>query len=306
MSTGTIIAIAIPSLIVLGVIVAFVSLRRSDTTGLGQLSRETRRRDEQANRARAAVRADASSGAAATDEAGAFGRSAEARDLERSVALARTGGGTTDLEPPEPATLEPWSAPTPEQVGVTRRQFLNRSTITLMSLGLSVFGAANLAFLWPRPQKGFGSKVKIGSLAAVNEAIESGTPATNFSYFSEAQCYIQPYPLDDATQAAADGVYSGSVLAGIKTGYVALWQKCPHLGCKVPVCGSSQWFECPCHGSQYNRVGEKKAGPAPRGMDRFPITIESGNIIIDTGTVSQGPPIGTDTTGQGLEGPHCA
>jgi hypothetical protein len=41
----------------------------------------------------------------------------------------------------------------------------------------------------------------------------------------------------------------------------------PRVPC--PECLSSQWFECGCHGSQYNRVGENKAGPAPRGMDHF-------------------------------------
>jgi len=41
-------------------------------------------------------------------------------------------------------------------------------------------------------------------------------------------------------------------------------------------------------------------------MDRFPVTIEGGNVFVDTGKVSQGPAIGTDSTGQGLEGPHCA
>ena len=47
-----------------------------------------------------------------------------------------------------------------------------------------------------------------------------------------------------------------------------------HLGCRVPECVTSQWFECPCHGSQYNRVGEKKGGPAPRGLDRFAMSVE--------------------------------
>ncbi|TPW15854.1 MAG: putative iron-sulfur protein [Acidimicrobiaceae bacterium] len=85
-----------------------------------------------------------------------------------------------------------------------------------------------------------------------------------------------------------------------------MYQKCPHLGCRVPSCTSSQWFECPCHGSQYNRVGEKKAGPAPRGMDHFALTISSsGDVVIDTGTVYPGQPIGTNTTGQEAEGPHC-
>jgi cytochrome b6-f complex iron-sulfur subunit len=91
----------------------------------------------------------------------------------------------------------------------------------------------------------------------------------------------------------------------MKEGYVALYQKCPHLGCRVPWCQTSQWFECPCHGSKYNRVGEKRGGPAPRGMDRFVLSVSGNSIVVDTGTVVQGPPIGTDTTGQGQEGAAC-
>lgn len=88
-------------------------------------------------------------------------------------------------------------------------------------------------------------------------------------------------------------------------GIVALHQKCPHLGCRVPRCKSSQWFECPCHGSKYNRVGEKKAGPAPRGLDRFPVVIAAGKVTVDTGQIVLGPTIGTNTTGQEAEGPFC-
>ena len=74
----------------------------------------------------------------------------------------------------------------------------------------------------------------------------------------------------------------------------------------MPECKSSQWFECPCHGSQYNRVGEKKAGPAPRGMDHFAVTVSpSGDVIVDTSIVVPGVPLGTNTTGQEAEGPHC-
>ncbi len=75
----------------------------------------------------------------------------------------------------------------------------------------------------------------------------------------------------------------------MEQGYVALYQKCVHLGCRVPWCESSQWFECPCHGSKYNRVGEKQGGPAPRGLDRFPLEVSGGNIIVDTGNLQIGP-----------------
>ena len=93
----------------------------------------------------------------------------------------------------------------------------------------------------------------------------------------------------------------------MENGVVALYQKCVHLGCRVPWCGSSQWYECPCHGSKYNRVGEKTVyGPAPRGLDRFNVSVDDGNVIIDTGVVVPGPALGVNTTGQQAEGPLCA
>ena len=47
-------------------------------------------------------------------------------------------------------------------------------------------------------------------------------------------------------------------------GLRALYQKCPHLGCKVGDCttaGASSGFRCPCHGSMYNVIGEYLDGP---------------------------------------------
>ena len=83
-----------------------------------------------------------------------------------------------------------------------------------------------------------------------------------------------------------------------------MYQRCGHLA-EVAGCDTSQWFECPCHGSKYNRVGEKRGGPAPRGLDRFPLEVSGGSITVDTGTIVQGPAIGTDTTGQAAEGAPC-
>jgi cytochrome b6-f complex iron-sulfur subunit len=103
----------------------------------------------------------------------------------------------------------------------------------------------------------------------------------------------------------AQKVYSQPVLNSLEAGVTVVYQTCPHLGCRVPACYTSQWFECPCHGSQYSQAGEKRGGPAPRGMDRFSTTVNGGVLTVDTGTVIQGPPIGTNTTGQEAEGPHC-
>jgi len=122
---------------------------------------------------------------------------------------------------------------------------------------------------------------------------------------SEARAWVTEYPKDAVGKGRAIYGKQAPVFSGMQSGIVALYQKCPHLGCRVPNCLSSQWFECPCHGSQYNRVGEKKGGPAPRGMDRFGVAIVNGVLTIDTGAVFAGPAIGTNTTGQEAEGPHC-
>ena len=188
-----------------------------------------------------------------------------------------------------------------EELGVTRRQFFNRGVLTGMALSLSGFGAAALAFLWPAGAGSAGTKVAVGSVDDVERAFDDKQPFYNAS----AKVYIQPYPKDDLDKARQ--VYPSTILAGMEQGYVALYQKCPHLGCRVPWCQTSQWFECPCHGSKYNRVGEKRGGPAPRGMDRFPLEVSGGQIVVDTDPTQlvQGPPIGTDTTGQGQEGAPC-
>ena len=211
---------------------------------------------------------------------------------------ARRRGAPDVSAPPPPPALPPDE----ESLGVTRRQVLNRGIVTTMVLALSGFGAACVAMLWPSLTGGFGAKIRAGKV----EEITRGRSATKKEpfYVGAGRFYIQPYP-KEGVAAAKDVAAYAAVVDGYDEGFVALYQKCPHLGCRVPWCKTSQWFECPCHGSQYNRVGEKKGGPAPRGMDRFVATVEGGEVVVDTKAVIPGPPIGTNTTGQESEGPHC-
>ena len=119
--------------------------------------------------------------------------------------------------------------------------------------------------------------------------------------------WVTNYPSSALEKAKKVAAYTPPIIAGMEKGFVFLYQKCVHLGCRVPNCVTSQWFECPCHGSQYNRVGEKKGGPAPRGLDRFTPTFTGDSVTVDTSQsgIVLGPPIGTNTTGQEAEGPHC-
>jgi cytochrome b6-f complex iron-sulfur subunit len=40
-------------------------------------------------------------------------------------------------------------------------------------------------------------------------------------------------------------------------------------------------------------------------MDRFVFQVAGGTIVVDTGNLVPGPPIGTNTTGQAPAGPSC-
>ncbi len=287
MYVAGIVAVAVLAIVGLAVIIR----GRQADSAVGLLSRETKQRDKP-------------SSALDTDPP------LTGRQVERSVELERRAtSAELMLATRETAPPAPYVPPDPEVIGVSRRQFFNRTIVLMMQIGLGGFGAACIAFLWPQVGGGFGSAIKVGSVSDVLAQIRANQ---GFLYKAEGRMWLTEYP-NGAVEKAREQ-YSGPELNGMEAGLklgldggvVALYQKCPHLGCRVPNCNTSQWFECPCHGSQYNQVGEKRAGPAPRGMDRFAVSIDtSGSLIVDTGRIIQGPKIGTNTTGQEAEGPNC-
>lgn len=274
MSTGFVIAIVVVAAVIFGAIVVLTTSRSTEVRGAGALSRETRSRDR-----KAAMSTGTQTG----------------REVE---AAARS----TEIVKAPSVEVAPFVAPDADEIGVSRRMFFNRTIFTLMAASLGAFGASLVGFLWYGSSGGFGSKISAGKLDDVIQSIRSNK---GFYYMAEARAWVTEYPKDALGKGRAIYGNQSAVFGGMEAGVIALYQKCPHLGCRVPECKSSQWFECPCHGSQYNRVGEKKGGPAPRGMDRFGVSISNGVLTIDTGSVFAGPAIGTNTTGQEAEGPHC-
>jgi cytochrome b6-f complex iron-sulfur subunit len=151
--------------------------------------------------------------------------------------------------------------------------------------------------LWPNLKGGFGSLI---SLPDPVDVIKSQIASSRQPYyFGAGRFYIINYEALGGT--AASTTYSGLIDQGL----MALYQKCAHLGCRVPFCQQSQWFECPCHGSKYNGAGEYELGPAPQGMYRFAVKIEGTTVKVDTSSQVLGPPRGTDTIHQSPEGPFC-
>jgi cytochrome b6-f complex iron-sulfur subunit len=179
-----------------------------------------------------------------------------------------------------------------EQVqGLSRRQLMRAALGTGIGLWLVEVTAGTLAFAWPNLSQGFGGKLRIGSLEDVKTQnsvlpIDEGFPA----YYAEARAFI--ILVDPAQQRFIPG--EDTTGDGHALNVRALYQRCPHLGCKPNPCEKNFWLECPCHGSRYDRLGIKadgaQYGPAPRSMDRFSIAVDGEGILtIDTGKITLGP-----------------
>jgi len=213
-------------------------------------------------------------------------RSSTKRSSTKAIARS-SSTGTALAEPPTDPELKREPV-TENQYGVTRRRFFGRATSAVFGLVVAQFALVSLAFIWPKLKAGFGIIFNAGNFNDLRaEVLRAGTVMPKF--FPQAQAYVIPMKLDAIPGSSYEKlpyIVTGGEDNGI--GLMALWMRCPHLGCRVPVCMPSQGFECPCHGSRFSMTGEYYAGPSPRNMDRFAVsTNDAGELIIDTGTIVQ-------------------
>ena len=175
--------------------------------------------------------------------------------------------------------------------GISRRRLLRVSLGAGMAVWLTELLGGTLHFVWPNLKGGFGGIVRIGTLDEVKIQNSTLPVAEGFpAHFPDARAFI--ILVDPARQAFVPGEDTSG--DGTALNVRALYQRCPHLGCKPNPCLKNYWLECPCHGSRYDRLGVKAAGqqygPAPRSMDRFSETVEAdGTLVLDTSKITLGP-----------------
>ena len=137
---------------------------------------------------------------------------------------------------------------------INRRQFLGIA----WAASLAALGGQSLValfkFLQPVNTGGFGGVVRAGKVSD----FQPGT----INLVKAGRYYL--FRLDDGS-------------------FMALWQRCTHLGCNVPWVEGENQFHCPCHGSLFDKTGVVLGGPAPRPLDIFPVTITNDEIFVDTG-----------------------
>ena len=191
---------------------------------------------------------------------------------------------------PQALTKEALKAMRHEQVkGISRRRLIRTSLGAAVGLWLLEVGAGTIGFLWPNLAGGFGGKVTIGSLKDVKLANNTipfgdGYPA----YYQNAKAFV--VLIDTGSQEFVPG--SDPTGDGSALNVRGMYQRCTHLGCKPNFCVKNYWFECPCHGSRYDRLGTKvqQLGPAPRSLDRFALIVDSSGVLtLDTSKITLGP-----------------
>lgn len=171
----------------------------------------------------------------------------------------------------------PVATPLPLRTGVMSRRVLVLGGFwSGLFLALAGLAGPSLDFIWPRKLGAFGMPHAVPA----SEVPKAGADPVRFP---TGRFYLAH--LDSGQEGSAGGL-------------LALYQKCPHLGCTVPwrrdfqFGGRPGWFRCPCHGSTYTRgAGILVFGPAPRSLDTMKVEVkENGDIVVNTGEITKGGP----------------
>ncbi|HAE83702.1 MAG TPA: hypothetical protein DCK85_09970 [Ktedonobacter sp.] len=186
---------------------------------------------------------------------------------------------------------------------LSRRRFLRRSMLAVWGLSTTAAVSGSLYMLYPNLAGQFGSALNVGKKSDFPAAKPSDfkIDQAGVYYRQNAKTYLvhlskdTPFLLSGSN--LSDQLDAETVKKDTDGSYwIALYQRCVHLGCTVPFKDECVSFKCPCHGSHYNVDGEFLDGPAPRSLDRFSLSFNGGDVMVDTGTLNNKVPHPDATT----------
>ncbi|HSJ55420.1 MAG TPA: Rieske (2Fe-2S) protein, partial [Anaerolineae bacterium] len=70
-------------------------------------------------------------------------------------------------------------------------------------------------------------------------------------------------------------------------GFLAVYNRCTHLGCTVNWVPEQNEFVCPCHAANFDFYGNFEGPPVPRPLDTFPVRFEDNAVRVDTAQLQQ-------------------
>lgn len=139
---------------------------------------------------------------------------------------------------------------TQDKAGVSRRDFLGLASLGAVVLSSLTLLAGVLRLTKPNVHYEESRRFKIGK--------------------------PESFPVGAVKKLDDRRVFIFSDAAGLH----AISSVCTHLGCIVAI--TEAGFQCPCHGSKYNRKGQVIAGPAPRNLPWLEISQGvDGSLVVD-------------------------
>jgi cytochrome b6-f complex iron-sulfur subunit len=145
---------------------------------------------------------------------------------------------------------------------LSKREFLSYAWGAVAALFAAEIGGIVVAFSMPRFKEGeFGGRFEVGRA----DRFEEGSA----TLFREGRFFL---------------VHQGG------EEFIALYQVCTHLGCLMRWDEENQVYACPCHGAKFANDGSYMSGPPPRSLDRFPVEVIDGKVVVDTGQRIRGEP----------------
>ena len=174
---------------------------------------------------------------------------------------------TKNTKPSEPskAAAQEQHGPASERLD---RRFFNKLSLALVGFASLLVGVPVIGFLVdplfrPVPrlwrQVGAVDDFKVGDISEVSFEDTSAFPWAGLTSKTAAWLYRQG-----------------------EQEFVAYSANCSHLGCPVRWEADAELFMCPCHGGVYYRNGNVAAGPPPRGLTKYPVRVQNGQVEVLT------------------------
>jgi menaquinol-cytochrome c reductase iron-sulfur subunit len=156
---------------------------------------------------------------------------------------------------------------------VTRRSLMTSGALAVGGLASAAFGLPALGFALgpnfsrtePHRWQDVGPEADFGKTAYTQKIIDL---VANVGDSGKTTIYVRKY------DPAVDGKKNSDLP------YVAISNRCMHLGCPVRYVQAAQRFICPCHGGVYGPLGEVTGGPPVRPLDRFYTKVENGRVMV--------------------------
>ena len=117
-----------------------------------------------------------------------------------------------------------------------------------------------------------GTASSVGAISIAAVITEIIPPATeSFSLLNIGQ--IDDFPINEFSFIPEKKIY----LYRSRSHLRILSAVCTHLGCTIKK--SENGFDCPCHGSHFDKTGQACSGPAARSLDRFKVSVDKQGLV---------------------------